>query len=123
MREEEEEAAAAESKWQVKILFTLPHPFNLNAKEPAPSMRDRGQRSKSNRTRGSHGGQPSPATPPTTHGNLGTTIMAPAKSCLNGQIQSKRPHNGPTRRVTFHLSQHSARHRVSGGAVAIKRHP
>jgi hypothetical protein len=27
MREEEEEAAAAESKWQVKTLFTPPSPF------------------------------------------------------------------------------------------------
>ena len=66
------------------------------AKEFAPSMRDCGHISKSNCTRGSHGGQPSPATPPTTHGNIGTTIMAPEKSCLNGQIQSKRPPVGPT---------------------------
>ena len=67
-----------------------------NAKESAPSMRDRGQISKSSLTRGSHGEQPSPATPPTTHGNLGTAIIASEKSWLNGQIQSKRLHDGPT---------------------------
>ena len=46
-------------------------------------------RAKSGHTRGGHGEQPSPATPPTTHAKSGAIITSPEKVGPSGQIKSK----------------------------------
>ena len=97
----------------------MPAPFPYLPQDKSNHSRsdpNRALRTQSDRTRGKRGGQPSPATPPTTHVKRGAIITLAEKVGPYSQIKSKRHrlrsalHKWAHLRVTSHQSQHNARH-------------
>ena len=100
-----------------KKQMTAPFPYlpqdrsNRSRSDPNHALR-----MQSDRTRGKRGGQPSSATPPTTHVKRGAIITLAEKVGTYSQIKSKRHrlrsalHKWAHLRVTSHQSQHNARH-------------
>ena len=123
MREEEEEAAAAESKWQVKSTIYSAAPFKPQRKR----IRTVDARSWAKKQIQPYTWQPWRA----TFAGHSAHYAWESRNCHHGPREIVLERSNPVQmaahwahiRVTSHPSQHSARYRVSGGAVTIKHHP